>query len=171
MTFLLPYNVRCDALHLNCSIMISWNLFFALHKIHTTHRIPGDFSRLRLKVEKFLFASFCTHKRLFAHNMYKYKGIFFGLHISVWLQFKSYVNVRRLLKIFSCLFSCNTYLTTDRIAVITINVHIIFLCYIMIRVHINHFITFFVISLEYLRNAIKHFYSTSSIYHVYSWFR
>ena len=62
MTFLLPYNVRCDALHLNCSIMISWNLFFALHKIHTTHRIPGDFSRLRLKVEKFLFASFCTHK-------------------------------------------------------------------------------------------------------------
>ena len=99
MTFLLPYNVRCDALHLNCSIMISWNLFFALHNIHTTHRIPGDFSRLRLKVEKFLFASFCTHKRLFAHNMYKYKGIFFGLHISVWLQFKSYVNVRRLLKI------------------------------------------------------------------------
>ena len=36
MTFLLPYNVRCDALHLNCSIMISWNSF-ALH-----NRILGD---------------------------------------------------------------------------------------------------------------------------------
>ena len=151
--------------------MISWNLFFALHKIHTTHRIPGDFSRLRLKVEKFLFASFCTHKRLFAHNMYKYKGIFFGLHISVWLQFKSYVNVRRLLKILFLQYffhhiphSSNNYKCA----------------YYLFMLHNDQnphqlFHNIFVISLEYLRNAIKHFYSTSSFncllqIHDYLWF-
>ena len=96
-------------------------------------RILGDFSQGR-KI------SLCIilHIRPFAHT----RASFFGLHISVWLQFKSYVNVRRLLKIFSCLFSCNTYLTTDRITVITINVHIIFLCYIMIKIHNNYFLTF-----------------------------
>ena len=90
MTFLLPYNVRCDALHLNCSIMISWNSLV----LHYTRAPLGD------KVEKI---SLCItlHKSLL-------HSISFGLQFSVWLQFKSYVNVRRSRR------GCNTSFTTDR---------------------------------------------------------
>ena len=52
-------------------------------------------------------------------------------------------------------FSCNTSFTTYRIAVITINVHIIFLCYIMIKIYNNYFLTFFII-FSFLGDAIKH---------------
>ena len=135
MTFLLPYNVRCDALHLNCSIMISWNLFFALHNIHTTRRILGDVSRLRLKVEKFLFASFCTHK-VSLHTICINIKVSFSVYTS---RCDSNLNLTLMSDACWRYFSCNSSFTTDRIAVITINVHINFLCYIMFRFHNKYY--------------------------------